>query len=253
MKSEKTCACGCGKIIRDVSTWASGHNKNKAKDRFDWSNVVSDYEKYGSVEKVSVVYGCTLQAVFYQLKKRGVDTSLFKVDTSSFISDYEKMKSVVKVAKKNNCSTTVVTDYFKSIGVNLNHNNKELDTEIGLGRFGENIALKELVGSVDMNDKKINSPYDIEFNNLRIDVKTSKKRTVRGKKKDYFTFSTKNAECDYYLLIALGDENEVLGVFFIPCTSIKGKSVALSIDKENKWHEYKTTFEELNATKGAVI
>src|SRR5690625_4458076 len=97
--SKNYCKCGCGSEIRAVSTWASGHNSNKAKDRFDWSNVVEDYEALVTLESVADKYGCTLQAVYYQLKKRGVNTSLEIADWSNVLEDYRRLKSVNKIAK----------------------------------------------------------------------------------------------------------------------------------------------------------
>ena len=40
------------------------------------------------------------------------------------------------------------------------------------GRRGESIALQILKGSIDMNSDGLNKPYDIKWNDLKIDVKT---------------------------------------------------------------------------------
>src|SRR5690625_1885529 len=91
MVSKNYCKCSCGKAINEGSTWASGHNPNKNKDRFDWSNVEDDYKRLGTLELVAKEYGCTLQSVYYQLKKRGVDTSLAITDWSNVLEDYEEL------------------------------------------------------------------------------------------------------------------------------------------------------------------
>lgn len=246
LMTKKYCLCGCGKEIRPVSTWASGHNPNKTKDRFDWSNIVSDYKELGSLKAVAEKYNCTLQAVYYQLEKRGVNTSLKKIDTSKMLEDYKELKSICKVADKYECSTTVVRDYLKSIeGFSFNHDNKSLDMEIGIGRYGEKIALGALKGSKDMNEKKINALYDIEWRGLKIDVKVSRERK-RKYGKGHYSFSTKNQHCDYYLIMALDENNDVLKILFVPRESVTGASISFGIYKENKWFQYETTFEELN-------
>jgi hypothetical protein len=234
------CACGCGKEIKPQSTWASGHNSNKTKDRFDWSNLIEDYKRLGTLEQVAKVYGCTLQAVYHQLNKRGVDTSLGVIDWSNVVQDYNKLKSTKKVAEKYNCEPSTVANKLKSYGIRLSHDNKPLNVEVGVGRYGERIALFLLDGSKDMNDLDILSPYDIEWNGNKIDVKTSRKRSKRGQ----YSFSTRKKKCDYFFLIAL-DEMDIPNRFlFIPGEEIGGSGLAYTFGKKSKWDQYEVKFSE---------
>jgi hypothetical protein len=244
------CRCGCGKSIGDKSMWAKGHNPNKTKDRFDWGNVVGDYERLGTLEKVAYLYSCSQQAVYYQLKKRGVDTSLSVTDWAENIeSDYKELKSVNKIAKKYNCSIRTVTDKLKTIeGFKVNHDNKGMDVEVGIGRYGERIALCLLNGSEDMNKITIQYPYDLIWKSMKIDVKTSNKRKRKNGKIQY-SFSTKNNECDKYLLIALDDENIPIKLLLVPREEVKGVSVSFTIGSESKWDKYKMEVSEYELRK----
>lgn len=232
------CSCGCGKEIRPESKWARGHNPNKVKDRFDWSNVIDDYKRLGTLEAVANEYGCTLQAVHLQLKKRGINTSNEITDWSNVLKDYEELKSVTKLAKKYGCSYRTVIDHLSRIeGFKFTHDNKGLNVEVGIGRYGERIALRLLKGSKDMNQITTAYPYDIEWNGKRIDVKTSNRRKRKNGKIQY-SFSTKNPDCDYYLLIALDDENYPVKILLVPRTAVKGVTVAFTYGTKSKWDKY---------------
>ena len=245
------CSCGCGQEIGQKSKWAKGHNKNKNKDRFDWSNVEIDYKQLGSLEKVAEKYGCTLQAVYLQLKKRDIDTSLAVTDWSKVLDDYNELKSVNKIAEKYNCSTRTVIDKLNALDdFKITHNNKALDIEVGIGRYGEKIALYLLKGSKDMNEITIQYPYDIEWKGKKIDVKTSNRR-LRPKGQVQYSFTARNKDCDYYLLIALDDFNYPIKLLFVPKTEVSGVSVSFTNGKESKWDKYKLEVNE-NELRKAV-
>ncbi len=233
------CKCGCGKKIRPKSTWAKGHNANKNYDRFDWSNVINDYEELNTLEGVADKYGCTLQAVYQQLKKRGVDTSLSIVDWSNVLDDYKELKSVTKIAKKYGCSYRTVVDKLSRLeGFKFTHDNKSLNVATGIGRYGEKLALQLLNNSKDMNEITIHYPYDIDWDGKKIDVKTSNRR-FRPNGKIQYSFSTKNNNCDYFLLIALDDENFPIRFLLVPEKEVKGVTVAFTYGVESKWDKYK--------------
>ncbi len=232
------CSCGCGNEIGMKSKWAKGHNPNKNKDRFDWSNVINDYEQLGTLESVANKYGCTLQAVYLQLKRRGIDTSLTITDWSNVLDDYKELKSVSKIAKKYGCSYRTVIDKLSRLeGVKFSHDNKSLSVEVGIGRYGERIALYLLKGSKDMNNITTHYPYDIEWNGKKIDVKTSNRRN-RPNGKIQYSFSTKNNDCDYYLLIALDDENFPIRFLLVPRNEVTGVSIAFTYGTKSKWDKY---------------
>jgi hypothetical protein len=213
-------------------------------DRFDWKNVISDYERLGTLKGVAELYNCSLQAVYYQLKKRGVDTSLAITDWSKVLDDYKELKSVNKIAKKYGCSVRTVTDKLSRIkGFKFSHDNKSLNVEVGIGRYGERIALQLLPGSKDMNGITTHYPYDIEWNGQKIDVKTSNRRK-RDKGKIQYSFSTKNNQCDSYLLIALDDENYPISFSLVPSEVVNGVSISFTHGSESKWDIYKMEVNE---------
>lgn len=247
----KLCSCGCGKPIGKDSTWAKGHNPNKRRDVYDWSNVVEDYRRLGTLETVAEQYGCTLQAVHHQLKKRDIDTSNEMRDWSNLLADYERLKSVVKVAKEYGCSYRTVIDRISRIeGFRFSHDNKSLDSSSGIGRYGELIALYILKESIDMNEVTIHYPYDVEWKGLKIDVKTSKKRK-RSNGKIQYTFSTKNQQCDFYLLIALDDNCFPVKFLFVPRDEVDGVTVSFTYGCESKWDKYKMEVDQ-NEVRRAV-
>lgn len=232
------CKCGCGKEINKGSTWARGHNPNKTKDRFDWSSVEKDYRELGTLELVAKKYGCTLQAVYLQLKKRGVDTSLAITDWSNVLEDYKELKSVNKIAKKYKCSTRTVVDKLSALqGFRFSHDNKSLDVEVGIGRYGEKIALNLLKGSVDMNDITIQYPYDIEWRGMKIDVKTSNKRK-RPSGKIQYSFTARNNDCTHYLLFPLDDNNYPIKILLVPKEKVKGVTISFTYGTASKWDKY---------------
>ncbi len=229
------CACGCGDEIRKESTWAKGHNPNKAQDRFDWSEVEKDYIELGTLKAVAEKYNCSLQAVYYQLDKRGVDTRN-RINTDMAVELYKKYNRVSKVAEILGCSTTTVKERLKTEGHNPNHDNKGKNTSHGIGRLGERVALQILDGSKDMNKEHIQHPYDIEWNGKKIDVKTSRVRESRGRKT--YSFNVKNKNCTYYLTVSLDDNLNVKRVMLIPTEEVIGTSIYYVEEKESKWDEY---------------
>lgn len=238
------CKCGCGAKIRSESTWARGHNPNKAKDRFDWSSTEEDYKELGSLRAVAESYGCTLQAVYYQLNKMGVNTSNEITDWSNLQGDYEELKSVLKVAKKYGCSYRTVVDRLSRIkGFKVSHDNKPLNVDVGVGRYGERIALNLLKGSKDMNEITTHYPYDIKWSGKNIDVKTSNKRK-RPNGVIQYSFTAKNQDCTHYLLIPLDDRNNPVKIMLVPSEAVKGVSISFTYGTKSKWDKYKMEVNE---------
>lgn len=75
------------------------------------------------------------------------------------------------------------------------------------------------------------------WNGKRIDVKTSNRRKRKNGKIQY-SFSTKNPDCDYYLLIVLDDENYPVKILLVPRTAVKGVTVAFTYGTKSKWDKY---------------
>lgn len=238
------CKCGCGNEINSKSKWSKGHNPNKAKDRFDWNNLEVDYKELGTLELVAEKYGCSLQAVYHQLKKREINTSLAKTDWSNVLKDYDELKSVNKIAKKYNCSPRTVIDKLSALkGFKFSHDNKPLNLEVGVGRFGERIALGLLEGSKDMNEITTHYPYDIEWQGFKIDVKTSNRR-FRPNGKIQYSFTANNQNCTHYVLIALDDSNHPISIFLVPSEKVEGVTISFTFGSESKWDKYKLEVNE---------
>lgn len=108
--------------------------------------------------------------------------------------------------------------------------------------MGEKKALNILKGSVRAYGQK----YDLEWNNLKIDVKTAQIRLVKTKYKGRtldgswgwsFVLDKQRGVVDYFLCIALGKNKEVLKVFLIPESEIKTNSISPGFykSKYDKW------------------
>lgn len=250
------CSCGCGREIGQKSKWAKGHNKNKNKDRFDWSNLEEDYLLLGSTVAVAEKYGCSHEAVSYQMNKKGIVVKLGKFSPGNKFEIknverlYAEQKSITIVAEMVGCSSTTVRERLKELGHKFTHDNKSFETEVGLGRYGERLALSLLKDSKDMNAIFINHPFDIEWEGKKIDVKVSRPRK-RKRGQDQYSFSTKNNDCDYFLLIALDTDDNPRRLFLIPRKDITGKSVAFPYDFNSKWNIYKMEVNE-NELRKAV-
>lgn len=241
--NKKHCSCGCGKEIKSGSTWAKGHNPNKNKDRFDWSNLEKDYLDLKSIVKVAEVYGCTHEAVHYQMKKRNVKSFDQKFPINDIEGLYEKHKSICKISKSIKCSENTVRERLHKIGYRFTHDNKDLGVEVGLGRYGERLALHLLKGSKDMNISNILSPFDLLWEGKKIDVKVSRPRQPdRGQRQ--YSFSTKSGICDYYLLIAVDDNDFPRRFFLVPKDKVKTTSVCFTYDFNTRWDEFKMEVNE---------
>lgn len=90
------------------------------------------------------------------------------------------------------------------------------------GRKGEQIALQILEGSIDMNADGLNKPYDIEWNGLKIDVKTCnlyKRKFKRGvkvnKSSGWWVFNKNKGYSDKYFCICM-IENIPVRYYLIP-------------------------------------
>lgn len=228
-KSHKNyCTCGCGSEIRKESMWAKGHNPNKTKDRFDWSNLEQDYTELRTVDKVAEKYGCTAAAVSYQMKKKGIKAlhEKPKKEIDNIIKIYEKFGTLEKTAKYLNINKKTVRYRLEDAGYKINHNNKKLCSEVGIGRYGERIALSVLSGSVDMSGKDLHYPYDIEWKGMEIDVKTS--RPKQAKRTEKYFFNIKNSKCTHFLFILLDNESEPWKMYLIPSKRFNSTVVYMS-------------------------
>lgn len=229
------CACGCGKEILLKSKWAKGHNPNKRSTKLDYEKVVREYESLKSLDKVAEIYGCSLQNIHYFLQKNGYEFK--KVNWDNLLEDYKTLKTTKAVAKKYGCSHwTVSKKLYELHGINCNHNNKLLDKEVGVGRYGELIAVHALKGSKDMNENSIRGAYDLEWNDMKIDVKTSRLLTNNGYKR--YVFNTSNSQCDAYLLVFLDDNDYPIKLALVKREEVKTKNITVSENKINRFDKY---------------
>jgi hypothetical protein len=228
------CRCGCGKSIGEKSKWAKGHNPNKTKDRFDWSTVVKDYKELGTLDKVAEKYNCTYQAVYYQLQKRGIEINSKKLDYDQIKKDYSETRSVCKVAKIHKASPSHIAEILRNhFGMELNHDNKDFTVRVGIGRYGEKIALSLLKGSKDMNKRTVRKPYDILWRDMRVEVKTSLPR----RRINEYTFNTKGNECDLFMFICLNPDHSLNRVYLVPSEKVDKHNFRINTDKFNNNYE----------------
>jgi len=90
------------------------------------------------------------------------------------------------------------------------------------GRRSELLALKILEGAIDMNDKVMNRPYDVEFNGERIDVKSCnlyKRKFKQGKPVEkscgWWVFNKNKGYADKYFCICM-ERNIPVKYYLIP-------------------------------------
>lgn len=250
IKGSNYCICGCGIAIGQNSKWARGHNANKNRDRHDWSSLEKDYNSLKSTIKVAKKYGVSHNAVVYQLRKQGILSLDHKVKLDNVMELYKEHKSVKKVAEIFGCSVSTVKERMAEEGHFFSHDNKSLDLEVGFGRYGERIALNLLEGSVDMNKKSVTYPYDIGWNDMKIDVKTSRERE-RPNGKTQYSFTARSKECSHYLFISLTKDDVPVELLLVPKEEVDGVSVSYTVGKVSKWHQYKLEVSE-NELRKAV-
>jgi len=240
---EKYCSCGCGRKVNKNRKWLSGHNANKNSDRHDWSDLEKHYKELKSTVKVAEIYGCSHEAVSHQMKKKGIKVNDQRIDTSSVRKLYKNYQSVTKVAEILGCSVAVVKDFMRREGHNFTHDNKSLEICVGMGRYGERIALSMFEGSLDMNEWSIHSPYDIEWKGMKIDVKISRAR-IRPNGKTQYSFNANNKKCSHYLLISVDENDEPKIFFMIPKNEVLGVTISYTEGKETKWDKFKMEVNE---------
>lgn len=84
-----------------------------------------------------------------------------------------------------------------------------------------------------------NHPYDLLLDGcVKIDVKAS--HICKGRTGDYYSFNLekKNATCDFYVLVVLGDDSSVLRTLVVPsCKVTPNKQISIGV-KNSKYHVY---------------
>lgn len=209
------------------------------KPRFDWSNLENDYKKYKSTVKIAEKYGCTPAAVHNRLKQIGVKTYSQKIEIENVVELYKKHKSVLKVAEIAGVTKNTVLERLKEKGAIRTHDNKGILVNVGLGRVGEKIGLKVLSGSEDKTGGNIHYPYDLDWNNKKVNVKVSRPSIRYGcKTPTQWIFGTgKNKNCDLYLCIGLDEKDEVEKIFLIPSKVVPKGNLGFS-RRKSKYDEY---------------
>lgn len=102
------------------------------------------------------------------------------------------------------------------------------NSETYKGRRAELLALSILEGSIDMNDKAMNKPYDIEWEGMRVDVKSCNlyKRKLVGERKvkncaGWWVFNKNKGVSDKYFCICLINDVPVR-YYMIPAKDFGG-------------------------------
>lgn len=101
------------------------------------------------------------------------------------------------------------------------------------GRRMEKLALKFFQGAIDMNEYRMGASYDIQWNGLRIDVKSRNfyiKRIDRenGRTCGQWTFNKGKNDADYYFCICKKNDKPIK-FYLIPAKEF-GKGICMGID-----------------------
>jgi hypothetical protein len=171
----------------------------------------------------------------------------FHLNRDTVEMEYLAAGSAFKLAKKYGISPVAVYNMLKKVGVKTLPKEHLGDCEQKTGRKWELKCLEELKGSLDVSGLNWKSPYDIEWNGFKINVKVSNPVSVAySEDKPAWSFNTvSKKETDYFLCIGLGEGESIEKIFWIPSEEAK-KQTTIRRNGNTKYEKYKTTFKELN-------
>ena len=152
------------------------------------------------------------------------------------IPSYKEYKMVLGDYSLNNAiSRRGGNEHFRKI---LNLEEKESETRLGIeGEKQIKTILENKEYKVEITN--LRHPYDLLVNdNIKIDIKTSKKHNTKGKYNIYrFNLEKEKPTCDLYILNCL-DDNKIL---IIPSKYLKQEYI--SIGENSKYDVYKDRFD----------
>lgn len=231
------CACGCGnKMPRydkqgRLRKYIYGHFKGNFRAHYRFHNPI-----------VECACGCGEKMHLYSNKGKA----------RKYIEGHHRRKigdlSVVLGAIKNNGTPRQASKSIElsnsAIRTLLKRNRLIYKTDLtkvggntAFGRKAELDALKLLDGSIDCNgNNPKESPFDILWNGLRIDVKASTIKNSKGYMR--WAFKTeKQYKCDMFLCIGYNNDQEIEVILLIP-SKIIPSSLSIPIHLKSRWAKY---------------
>ena len=159
-------------------------------------------------------------------KKSGPHTEWFphEIDTLERLS---KTHSSAEIAEALGRSMQAVQAQSYRLHMPLDREN----TTTFYGRKAEDDALIILPGAKLLTRNYYHSPYDIEWDGKRINVKAAMLRYLRQANCYYWNFSTRQSPkaCDYYLLLGYIDyNNNPVKKWLVPSNFYHGKHIVIS-------------------------
>lgn len=113
----------------------------------------------------------------------------------------------------------------------------------GMGRRFEKIALQFLKNSVDCNNTSFHGAWDIEWNNLKIDVKA---RKISKKYKGFTFVDSSNKKATHILAFCVDKNEKILEVAFVPTKDFKTGFCIPADKKTNKYSKYIINIKSFN-------
>lgn len=157
-------------------------------------------------------------------------------------------KSECEQVTGNQSLTNAITRHFGwyKLAEYMNLEIKESDTTTG--KVAESLAEKVLIDKGFLVERMPqNHPFDLLVNNtVKIDVKAS--HLYKCKNGNFYSFNlgNKNHPCDFYMLLELNDENEILRIMIVPSLSVM-KIKQISVGADSKYHKYTNHFDYIKA------
>lgn len=166
------------------------------------------------------------------------------------ISSYEKHKNLKISASELGISFQTLYWHLIKNGVCVSGDKERYGSEkdklaaLAERMFGEIVKVAK-----NANDKKFQSKVDFVVNDIKIDVKASKRQSLGvGLGGDRWSFNIKKQIiiADYFAMFALDSNKEIEKIFFIPAGLIAAHTtISICANGKSKWHAYEVSKAEL--------
>ena len=120
-------------------------------------------------------------------------------------------------------------------------------SETGFGKMFEQKASEYLKAcGFEVRRMAQNFPYDLLLNDcVKVDVKASK--LYRGEQGNFYSFNLEKpfATCDFYLLLAVDDDNTINRKMIVPSNQVISNNQISVGEHKSKYHQYTDRFDLL--------
>lgn len=166
-------------------------------------------------------------------------------DEIKVMKDLCQMCSALGVARELGRSKGAVTSQAKRLKISFAKD----ETNTYFGRVAEEYVAKMLPGSKLLTKDFYHSPYDIDWQGKRINVKAAVLRYYTGAGSYYWNFIIKQGPetCDYFLLLGYKDKHENPAMaWLLPSNVANGKNIMISHNPKKSMYQ-KFQFNEVIA------